>query len=128
MTSFTNRGRAIYKQVVDFEQRIFFDKNAGKVLDSIEFRLKTLRNEFESQAKSLVQKMPSNMRSSQNVVNRRNNVKKVKVSEMNSALNRLKTLSKNSSVNEKTALLSELRTSLEEVKSKAANTGKALGV
>ena len=114
--------------MVDFEQRIFFDKNAGKVLDSIEFRLKTLRNEFESQAKSLVQKMPSNVRSSQNVVNRRNNVKKVKVSEMNSALNRLKTLSKNSSVNEKTALLSELRTSLEEVKSKAANTGKALGV
>lgn len=98
MTDFTTRGKGLYKNVLDLEQKLFVDKNAGKKLDSIELRLKILRGDFERQAKSLLKTIPSNRRNSQNIVNRSNKVKKVKVAEMNSAIDKLKKLSSGESV------------------------------
>lgn len=98
MTDFTTRGKGIYKNVLDLEQKIFFDKNAGKKLDNIELRLKILRNDFDRQVKNLIKTIPSNKRSSQNIVNKSNKVKKVKVAEMNSAIDKLKKLSSGESV------------------------------
>lgn len=93
MTTFSNRGKAIYKDVLQLEQSIFTDKNADKKLKSIELRLQSIRIDFERQAKTLLEKIPSNMRGRQNVINTRSKkVKKVKVADMNAALKQMKNI------------------------------------
>ena len=93
MSSFTNRGRALYNDVLKLEQTIFTDQNAGKKIQQFKLRLESIINDFDRQAKSILEKIPSNMRGQQNVINiRSKKVKKVKVAEMNSALDQLKKL------------------------------------
>ena len=93
MSSFTNRGRALYNDVLKLEQTIFTDQNAGKKIQQFKLRLESIINDFDRQAKSILEKIPSNMRGQQNVINiRSKKVKKVKVADMNAALNQMKRL------------------------------------
>ena len=94
--SFTNRGKRLYSQVMNLEERIYLfpdQKDANRQLSSIESRLKSIKSDFESQAKNVLEKIPSNRRSEQNIVNPRNKkVKQIKVADMNAALNQMKRL------------------------------------
>ena len=94
--SFTNRGKKLYSQVLSLEERIYLfpdQKDANRQLSSIESRLKSIKSDFESQAKNVLEKIPSNRRSEQNIVNPRNKkVKQIKVADMNAALNQMKRL------------------------------------
>lgn len=94
--SFTNKGRRLYFQVERLEQIIWSfpgQKDANRQLSSIESQLKSIRLDFESQAKILLEKIPSNRQSEQNIVNPRNKkVKQITVADMNAALNQMKRL------------------------------------
>lgn len=93
MSSFTNRGRDLYNDVLKLERNLFTDQNAGKKIQQFKLRLEAIINDFDRQAKTLLDKIPSNRRSRQNIVNPRNKkVKQVRVAEMNSALDQLKKL------------------------------------
>lgn len=94
--SFTNKGRKLSNKVTILEGKIFLfpdQKDANRELSSIESQLKSIKSDFESQAKILLEKIPSNRRSEQNIVNPRNKkVKQITVAEMNAALNQMKRL------------------------------------
>ena len=95
MTTFTARGKQLLQDVIYLETDVIknrFIKTAGKTIDSLELRLSTIRGDFERQAKNIVSKIPSNKRSNQNVINASNRVKRVKIADMNSELNKLRKL------------------------------------
>lgn len=95
MTTFTARGKQLLQEVVALETAVTkngTNKTIGKKVDSLELRLSTIRGDFERQAKNLASKIPTNKRSNQNVVNAGNRVKKVKIANMNSELNKMRKL------------------------------------
>lgn len=93
MSSFTNRGRDLYNDVLKLERTLFTDQNAGKKIQQLKLRLEAIINDFDRQAKTLLEKIPQNQKGLQNVINiRSKKVKKVTVAEMNSALDQLKKL------------------------------------
>ena len=93
MSSFTNRGRALYNDVLKLEQTIFTDQNAGKKIQQLKLRLEAIINDFDRQAETLLEKIPSNQKGIQNIINiRSKKVKKVKVAEMNGAISKLRKL------------------------------------
>lgn len=95
MSTFTSRGKQLLADVTALETAITrngTNKSIGKKIESLELRLSTIRGDFERQAKNLASKIPANKRSNQNVVNASNRVKKVKVADMNAALNQMKIL------------------------------------
>lgn len=136
MSSFTNRGKSLYKNVMDLEQSIYTDQNAGKKLDAIEFRLQSLKGDFERQAKALLDQIPANKKGEQNTVNTRSKkVKPVKVSEMNAALDQMRKLTNgkappvsDASVNGSNASLQEIKTLFAQTNQKIKNVGSQIGV
>ena len=135
MSSFTNRGKSLYKNVMDLEQSIYTDQNAGKKLDAIEFRLQSLKGDFERQARALLDQIPANKKGEQNIVNTRSKkIKPVKVSEMNVALDRMRKLTNGkappappaSQVSD--ASLQEIKTLFAQTNQKIKNVGSQIGV
>jgi hypothetical protein len=99
MTTFTARGKQLLVDVNALETAITrngTNKSIGKKVESLELRLSTIRGDFERQAKNLVSKISANKRSNQNLVNAGNRVKKVKVSEMNSEISKMRKLTNGS--------------------------------
>lgn len=94
--SFTNRGKVLYKDVLNLESSILgspkLNKGAEKQVESLNLRLNSIRSDFEREAKLLISRVKQNKRSNQNIVNKSNKVKAVKVSEMNGAINKLRKL------------------------------------
>lgn len=127
MSSFTNRGRALYNDVLKLEQTIFSDQNAGKKIQQLKLRLEAIINDFDRQAKTLLEKIPSNQRGMQNVINiRSKKVKKVKVAEMNSALDQLKKLSSNGKSTNNSNFKKELLNKIGVMESRLAKTGSEI--
>ena len=126
MSSFTNRGKALYNEVLKLEQTIFTDQNAGKKIQQLKLRLEAIINDFDRQAETLLEKIPSNQRGMQNIINiRSKKVKKVKVAEMNSALDQLKKLSNGKSTNTSN-FKKELLNKIGAMESKLAKTGSEI--
>ncbi len=96
MTTYSSRGKVLYKNVLDLETSISsspkVNKSIEKQVESLEFKLSSIRADFEREAKLLVNRVLPSKRSNQNIVNRSNKVKVVKVSEMNTAINKIKKL------------------------------------
>jgi hypothetical protein len=121
---------------MDLEQNIYTDQNAGKKLDAIEFRLQSLKGDFERQAKALLDQIPANKKGEQNTVNTRSKkVKPVKVSEMNAALDQMRKLTNgkappvsDASVNGSNASLQEIKTLFAQTNQKIKNVGSQIGV
>ena len=127
MSSFTNRGRALYNDVLKLEQTIFTDQNAGKKIQQLKLRLEAIINDFDRQAKTLLEKIPSNQRGMQNVINiRSKKVKKVKVAEMNSALDQLKKLSSNGKSTNNSNFRKQLLNKVGLVENRFAKTGSEI--
>lgn len=94
--SFTNRGKVLYKDVLNLESSILrspkLNKSAEKQVESLNLKLSSIRSDFEREAKLLISRVEQNKRSNQNIVNKSNKVRAVKVSEMNSAINKIRKL------------------------------------
>ncbi len=101
MATYSSRGQVLYKDVLNLESSILrspkINKNVEKQVESLELKLSSIRSDFEREAKILVSRIASNKRSNQNIVNRSNKVKAVKVSEMNRAINKIRKLSTSTS-------------------------------
>ena len=96
MTTYSSRGKVLYKNVLDLETSILRDpkinKSIEKQVESLETKLSSIRSDFEREAKLLVARVKPSKRSNQNIVNRSNKVRVVKVSEMNGAINKIRKL------------------------------------
>jgi len=127
---------------MDLEQNIYTDKDAGKKLDAIEFRLQSLKGDFERQAKALLDQIPVNKKGEQNIVNTRSKkIKPVKVSEMNVALDRMRKLTNGKappappasqvsdvSDNDSNASIQEIKKLFAQTNQKIKNVGSQIGV
>jgi hypothetical protein len=128
MTTFTSRGKQLLQDVIALETAVTkngTNKTIGKKVDSLELRLSTIRGDFERQAKNVASKIPANKRSNQNVVNAANRVKKVKISEMNSELAKMRKLTSGAApVSASTASASTVsgNSSIQEIKNLFAKT------
>jgi len=114
---------------MDLEQNIYTDKDAGKKLDAIEFRLQSLKGDFERQARALLDQIPANKKGEQNTVNTRSKkVKPVKVSEMNAALDQMRKLTNGKAPPVSDASLQEIKTLFAQTNQKIKNVGSQIGV
>ena len=130
MTSFTNRGRALYSDVLNIERTIFSDQNAGKKVQQLKLRLESIINDFDRQVKNLLEKIPSNKRGQQNVINiRSKKVKNVKVAEMNNEIKKLKKLTNgntSTSVGASSNIRSKLLNKLTEIDERVSKVGSVI--
>ena len=96
MNTHSSRGKVLYRDVLNLESVILrsptITKSVEKQIENLELRLGSIQSDFEREAKLLIAKVPSNKRSNQNIVNKSNKVKVVRVSEMNGAINKIKKL------------------------------------
>jgi hypothetical protein len=96
MTTYSSRGKVLYKDVLNVESSILkspkLNKSVEKQVESLELKLSSIRSDFEREAKLLISRVKPNKRSNQNIVNRSNKVRAVKVSEMNGAINKIRKL------------------------------------
>ena len=133
MTTFTSRGKQLLQDVIALETAVTkngTNKSIGKKVESLELRLSTIRGDFERQAKNVASKIPSNKRSNQNVVNAGNRVKKVKISEMNSELAKMRKLTSGavSAPASTVTGIQEIKNMFAKTEGQIKNVGSKIGV
>jgi hypothetical protein len=132
MTTYSSRGQVLYKDVLKVESNMLkslpVNKSIEKQVENLELKLSSIRSDFEREAKLLVGRLASNKRSGQNIVNRSNKVKLVKVSEMNDAIKRIRKASNASTPPETTSVkppteASTLMSTLEKLNGRLESIG-----
>lgn len=136
MSTFTERGKQLLQDVIALETTVTkngTNKTIGKRVDSLELRLSTIRKDFELQAKNIVGKIPTSKRTSQNVVDASNRVKKVKIADMNKELNKMRKLTNGTvlepvPVSASNSSLQEIKNLFTKTEGQIKNVGSKIGV